>query len=951
MYTRPNSFHHTQTDPQTGIRITIEPSQSAYFAGEPFSCTITFANVRAGEPTKPRPIGGNVRAVSSTDVQTGEYSLPLASTTTPVTATTTTIQKHKRSSHSVSSVPLARPPTSPGTPKTAIPYYGQLGIGLGANSALNGEDVGPKRKGLVGGREENGKERKRIGRSMSVSVDSGGDEVPYTPSSLSPNRETTLPASHPHARKQSLVGTGGLSPDAISNNYPSTLSTIHELTGSPTYNHPYSAPSTPSGTRFTKTASLAPQHPPSSHNAAQSQSAYATMFSPLSTELLLYAYAQFSGTFSIDSVAVHNAPELYALRDKLRKGRIGGGSLDLVLGPGAGATGIGTRGHKRGSSWFGFGLFAGGGGGADSGGSGINTGFSRAADEELPTFETQPSLLAIDLRLAPGESKSYTYTIDLPTVLPPTFKGRSMRFSYQFTVGTCRATSGLLTNSGGGGGNVQASRVMRVPIRVYNNVSVNSLPRPYDLLWPILQRREKAVVGVTEETKKGKGAIYGGKTLGGEAFYPSQSTTLNTSVNQDIQSLRSYARKLLANDPTTLDEEIECGDGRKVPDANTDGENSGLGISGGTGELTGCREAVEIVTRNTRKGTFCLVIRVAFLLSLFPVSYDITKENSKVAELTFVKSSYRLGESVHVVVEFNNDTCISKVLKVNTISLAPASFDPSLSVEVSSSLESHEHPPWLSSSTSQAIRRIHTDYQSSGTVNSRRVAFSLDIPSDGSPGFGVFARGGSENDGHPVEPTTNGGHEWKVRLTLLVAVSGSGNPNVNGSSSTSLSSTMASSSLKGKNKRIEIRNIVRDDSSDNEVDPFGSKTNEWGKSWKTVAPMERIVPTKHTTIPSRTDAAPTGLGFTSTASKGLSAWVGILNAIAAGTYHDADEESEDDVSEGKDGGRKSDHPRDEDAEEEEEWVQMNAETVECLIPLLVYPGNTAYRPVEVIFEV
>lgn len=175
MYTRPArpSGPYTHTDPQTGIRIAIEPSQSAYFAGEPFTCTITFSNVRAGELTRPRPIGGNIKTLSSSAVNEGGYDLPpTPSRTTPTT--TTTIHKHKRSSHSVSSVPLARPPTSPGTPKTAAASsYGAFT--LDTSAAPGEEGAQPQRKGLVGRMDDDSRqkdqERRRLGRSMSLSVD------------------------------------------------------------------------------------------------------------------------------------------------------------------------------------------------------------------------------------------------------------------------------------------------------------------------------------------------------------------------------------------------------------------------------------------------------------------------------------------------------------------------------------------------------------------------------------------------------------------------------------------------------------------------------------------------------------------------------------------------------------------------------------------------------------
>jgi hypothetical protein len=36
---------------------------------------------------------------------------------------------------------------------------------------------------------------------------------------------------------------------------------------------------------------------------------------------------------------------------------------------------------------------------------------------------------------------------------------------------------------------------------------------------------------------------------------------------------------------------------------------------------------------------------------------------------------------------------------------------------------------------------------------------------------------------------------------------------------------------------------------------------------------------------------------------------------------------------------------------EEEWKKMRLETVECEVPLTVYPGHTAFRPTEVVFNI
>ena len=94
-----------------------------------------------------------------------------------------------------------------------------------------------------------------------------------------------------------------------------------------------------------------------------------------------------------------------------------------------------------------------------------------------------------------------TYSLSLPKNLPPTFKGRTFRFSYEFTIGVCRAGASLGNNP------ANHSRVMKIPVRIYNHVngqrrlrqhffvadgffcSVMDPPTPYDLLWPVQYAR------------------------------------------------------------------------------------------------------------------------------------------------------------------------------------------------------------------------------------------------------------------------------------------------------------------------------------------------------------------------------------------------------------------------------------------------------------------------------
>lgn len=92
------------------IRVVVTPSQASYFAGEPFSVTITFTNTRTPEAPTPLPRSSS--------------------------------QTHRRGAHSISSVPLARPPTSPGTPRTAVPVF--------LPPRTNAKSCASSRKGLIG---------------------------------------------------------------------------------------------------------------------------------------------------------------------------------------------------------------------------------------------------------------------------------------------------------------------------------------------------------------------------------------------------------------------------------------------------------------------------------------------------------------------------------------------------------------------------------------------------------------------------------------------------------------------------------------------------------------------------------------------------------------------------------------------------------------------------------
>ncbi|KAG8682664.1 hypothetical protein FRC08_014818, partial [Ceratobasidium sp. 394] len=349
-----------------------------------------------------------------------------------------------------------------------------------------------------------------------------------------------------------------------------------------------------------------------------------------------------------------------------------------------------------------------------------------------PVLETQPSVLAVDLALQPGETRSYTYSISLPAALPPSFRGKYFRLTYHLVVGTTRPD----THPDAG----QIRRVIRVPIRMYTHVAVGQVPRPYDLMWPLARRREGAMlVGRVEEGKSG-----GLKERDSPLAHPSTNPISPDKGKITRGELEAYAKRLLATTPGAITNgmsklQLQSPGGLA---ANTYEDDEGTDMS--------CRDAVEVVTRHSKK-----------------VSFDIAKDGQTVAVVTFVKAAYRLGETVLGAIEFNDTSLEGRVLKYSAI------------LESTESLALHTPAPQT---------RKYAEHHASLALGTQRAAFSLDIPSDGAPSFALVLKPNEPNgkglpNGHGALQnglaargiknlgTVEGGLQWRVRMALVVCMS------------------------------------------------------------------------------------------------------------------------------------------------------------------------------------
>ena len=274
-------------------------------------------------------------------------------------------------------------------------------------------------------------------------------------------------------------------------------------------------------------------------------------------------------------------------------------------------------------------------------------------------------------------------------------------------------------------------------------------------------------------------------------------------------------------------------------------------------------------------------------------------------------------------------------------------------------LEAHESlPPSLlpPNDKPKRLRKQHAEYHASLTPNTLRASFALDIPSDATPAFQCLCTPLPSMSSFPRDHEANdspGGLSWTVRLCLLVGIA----------------NEHARRDISG----ARTKGLVRDG-------PQG----EWGASWRAtrgIAPLERVnLRATRRAAATRLEASTSGTLSNSNSgesgegglqqSQSQRGWVssifsGLLNPQGEREYHDGDEEPPDSTSESESDLNRStsnlsldeayrrdmDLGADEGGDPEEGWAELRAETVECEVPVRVWPGNTAFRPLEVVFDV
>jgi len=227
-------------------------------------------------------------------------------------------------------------------------------------------------------------------------------------------------------------------------------------------------------------------------------------------------------------------------------------------------------------------------------------------------------------------------------------------------------------------------------------------------------------------------------------------------------------------------------------------------------------------------------------------------------------------------------------------------------------LEAHEVLPvdWMAPESSTHLHRIHAEHHETLVVGSSRTSFALNIPSDAAPDFGLS----STSDG------SVGGVVWKVRLALLVAVPPKPKPRADGS-------------LPDADEEPEGSHLVLDE----------DRSSGWAASWLAragIAPLSAYTTSARMVTSALLTPGPMSAMLRSPVTP--STWTAMLTSpfsAVGGTPRD--------WGVGGVGGGVVNSV----ATLRGSGNEWRLETVECEVPVRVWPGNTAFRPADVAFDV
>jgi RAB6A-GEF complex partner protein 2 len=431
-------------------------------------------------------------------------------------------------------------------------------------------------------------------------------------------------------------------------------------------------------------------------------------------EILLMGYAQVTGNFMIDDPLI-NPTEFDEVKSRaVMGGKSAGGVIGVdIRRSSAPWTALPSLGNfSSGLGNFGLGSFF---GAAQP--SSLAEMRDRAASKAVPVLSTPPSILFVDIRLLPGESRSFSYTFKLPTNLPPSHRGRALRISYSLVITTQRP-----------GKSGQHLSTAEIPFRLFSHIDGFS---PYETILIVEKGRQpkydlkSPVILLQDEAKT--------HSLADGEVPPS---VLSTKPRPTIRRSSTYSDKPIESSQEEFMAFVDelLGSLGNVPLSATEPPASHLSVPPNpvptpTREhpfkTSSCREALVSIVR---KGAGAFSGGTKAKIGV----YEIGKNGISVAKLTLPRTIFKLGETIEGIIDLEEGENV-QCYQVHRPSYL------SLTLQIRSALESAEEvDPTVSvrsqSSIHRATKRIHSS-KVEFTTFARRVHFAFEIPTGVAPSF------------------------------------------------------------------------------------------------------------------------------------------------------------------------------------------------------------------------
>ncbi|KAI4907284.1 hypothetical protein J4E90_009787 [Alternaria incomplexa] len=385
-------------------------------------------------------------------------------------------------------------------------------------------------------------------------------------------------------------------------------------------------------------------------------------------ESIMMGYAQIMGSFTLDGSLINQAP----FEEVKRKGVVGG--------QGGGGV-VGVEKTKRESGLFGalgwgnIGESLGGLLGASEPSS-IREMRGVASSKTVPLITTPQSILFVDLRLAPGESRSYTYSFTIPRGLPPSHKGRSMKVAYNLIIGTQRA----------GSTKEQQVKHVDVPFRVFGSVNSRGEILGHDLMSPYIILRDQARTASIDPSSSAKLS----PTKKGVSSGKSEENTFSDFLEY-VDNLLDRPR-----------------------------HNSSMGLLSPTGTMPG-RSTIAEGPQTMKEAIDTAILRsnLTGAANQSANRFEIARSGRRVAVIMLARPSYRLGETMSAVIDFTDSRipCYSIHISLET----SEKVDPAIALRSNASIY-------------RVTKKVHASF-SENALFAQKLAFSPTIPPNATPEF------------------------------------------------------------------------------------------------------------------------------------------------------------------------------------------------------------------------